>query len=312
MASHGGGILIIERLSKTYKNVEALKGIDVALEEPGVYGFLGPNGAGKSTTFKVISSLVRPTSGRVLVDGVDVQKNPRAAVSCIGVHFDSPAFYPHLSGRHNLDVFNRWLDTAVDSARIDALLSMVGLADAAHRKTGGYSWGMKQRLGLASALLSDPKLVLLDEPTNGLDPSGIADMRRLLPRLARDEGRTVFLSSHRMEEVENVCDHVTIIHEGAIVAAGAPAELAADDGVIEVHCTDADAAAELLRAFDGVEQVDVLTKSRLTVASAETSASRINQFLVERGVAVEQVVHKRESLEQVFFRLTGSADGGEA
>jgi len=300
-------ILVIEKLRKEFRQVVALDGIDITITRPGVYGFLGPNGAGKSTTFRLICSLLRPTAGRVVVDGADVQRDPRRAVSRLGVHFDSPSFYPYLSGRDNLTVFARWLDERVSAERIDELLSLVGLTKAAHRRVAGYSWGMKQRLGLASALLSDPKLVLLDEPTNGLDPSGIADIRRLLPKLAHDEGRTVFLSSHRMEEVETVCDHVTIIHEGSIVASGTPDELASDGEVIEVHCKNASEAAAILNELDGLDSIAVTSAGRLEIRSTGIETSRINQHLIERGIAVEQVIKRRESLEQVFFRLTGTS-----
>ncbi len=299
-------ILVVEKLRKRFGRVVALNDIDIVLDEPAVYGFLGPNGAGKTTTFRLICSLLRPTSGRVIVDGADVQTDPRRAVSRIGVHFDSPSFYPYLSGRDNLVVSSRWLDNVVPASRIDELLSLVGLTDAAGRKVSGYSWGMKQRLGLASALLSDPRLVLLDEPTNGLDPGGIADIRRLLPKLAHEEQRTVFLSSHRMEEVEHVCDHVTIIHEGNIVAAGRPQELASDDDVIEVHCADSRNAARILGGLAGLTDVEIIAPDKLRIHTRDIETSRINQYLIEHGVAVEQVIKRRESLEQVFFRLTGA------
>jgi ABC-2 type transport system ATP-binding protein len=211
-----------------------------------------------------------------------------------------------VSGRDNLIVFSRWLDEVVPASRIDELLALVGLADAAKRRVSGYSWGMKQRLGLASALLSDPKLVLLDEPTNGLDPAGIADIRQLLPKLAHDEQRTVFLSSHRMEEVEHVCDHVTIVHEGNIVAAGRPQELASDDEIIEVHCSDSRNAARILGGLDGLTNIEISAPDTLRIHTKAVETSRINQYLIEHGVAVEQVVKRRESLEQVFFRLTGT------
>lgn len=304
--SANGGILAIEKLRKEFKRVTALDGIDIALDKPGVYGFLGPNGAGKSTTFKLICALLRPTSGRIFVDGIDVQKNTRAAVSKLGVQFDSPGFYPYLTGRDNLSVITRWLDNPPDSGRVDELLAFVGLKDAAHRKVGGYSWGMRQRLGLASALISDPKLVLLDEPTNGLDPAGIADVRRLLPSLARDEGRTVLVSSHRMDEVEQVCDHVTIIHEGQIVAAGTPEELAATEDSIEIRCEDPAAAADCLKQQDGIEEIQVTGARTVLIQAPGLPASRLNELLVGHKIPVEQVMRRRESLEQVFFRLTGT------
>jgi ABC-2 type transport system ATP-binding protein len=300
------GILVIEKLRKEFKRVSALKGIDIVLDKPGVYGFLGPNGAGKSTTFRLICALLRPTSGRILVDGIDVQKNTRAAVSKLGVQFDSPGFYPYLTGRENLTVITRWLDGTPDPGRIDQLLKFVGLENAANRKAGGYSWGMRQRLGLAAALISDPKLVCLDEPTNGLDPAGIADVRRLLPSLARDEGRTILVSSHRMDEVEQVCDHVTIIHEGRIVAAGTPGELAAAEDSIEIRCEDPNAAAEFLRKLDGIAEVQVTGVGTLSIQAPDVPASRINELLVGQKMPVEQVMRRRESLEQVFFRLTNT------
>lgn len=303
--SGAGSILVVDKLRKEFKRVTALDRLDIVLEKPGVYGFLGPNGAGKSTTFKLICALLRPTSGRVLVDGIDVQKDTRRAMSKLGVQFDSPAFYPYLTGRENLTVISRWLDEPVHHGRIAELLAFVGLTNAANRKVGWYSWGMKQRLGLASALISNPKLVLLDEPTNGLDPAGIADVRRLLPALARDEGRTVLMSSHRMEEVEQVCDHVTIIHEGRIVAAGTPGELAGHDDAIEIHCDDPHAAAGLLRELDTVVSTRVTAAHVLEIHAPNTSASHINQHLIGHGIPVEQVMRRRESLENVFFRLTG-------
>lgn len=307
-------ILVVEKLRKEFKQVTALNDIDIVLDKPGVYGFLGPNGAGKTTTFKMICGLLHPTSGRVLVDGIDVARSPREAMTRLGVQFDATSFYSYLSGRDNLLVIARWLDGPIDKGRVDALLDQVGLSDAARRKVGGYSWGMRQRLGLASALLSNPRLVLLDEPTNGLDPAGIADIRALLPRLARDEGRTVFLSSHRMEEVEQICDHVTIIHEGAIAAAGTPDELASPETVVEVHCNDPHGAADIIEKMTGGTEVRVTSASALRVHGGGKTPAEINRHLVEHGVAVEQVFDRGESLEQVFFRLTGerSESGGQS
>jgi len=247
----GTPILVIENLCKQFGSVRALDGIDVALDAPGVYGFLGPNGAGKSTTFKIISTLVKPSAGRVLIGGVDVHKDPRRAVARLGVQFDASAFYPYLTATDNLHVQSLWCDTGIPESRIRELLTQVGLEKAAKRKVGGFSWGMRQRLGLASALLADPLLLLLDEPTNGLDPAGIADMRKLLPKLARDEGRTIFMSSHRMDDVERVCDHVTIISEGSIVAAGRPSELVAGSESLEDVFLRLTRGEEVAAAGDG-------------------------------------------------------------
>lgn len=298
-------ILVIEKLTKVFKGTVALGGIDVVLDGPGVYGFLGPNGAGKSTTFKLIAGLLIPTDGRVLVDGIDVHTHGRDSAARLGVQFDTPAFYPYLSGRDNLRAIERLLGSRADK-KIEGLLSLVGLSKAAGRPAGGYSWGMKQRLSLAATLLSDPKLVLLDEPTNGLDPEGIADIRRLLPEMAHGQGRTVFLSSHRMEEVEQVCDHVTIIHEGKIVGSGKPEDLAAEDNLIEIRCSDPKTAIEILRQVSEVIKVVQTANDRIEVCAPKIRASRINQFLTDQGVTPDEMIVRRESLEEVFFRLTGA------
>jgi ABC-2 type transport system ATP-binding protein len=297
-------ILVVEKLRKDFGPVTALGGIDIILDRPGVYGFLGPNGAGKTTTFKLICSLLRPTAGRVMIEGIDVHTDTREAVANLGILFDATGYYPYLTGRENLQVAARWLGS-VSHGTISDLLSLVKLSDAADRRVSGYSWGMKQRLGMAAALLSDPRLVLLDEPTNGLDPAGIADVRRMLPRMAYDQGRTVFLSSHRMEEVEQVCDHVIIIHEGSIVASGSPAELASKKRWIDIACGNAVAAEAILRRVEGAQKVERMGPHRIRLLSGELDAGRIKQMLAEGGVDAEEVMEKRETLEEVFFRLTG-------
>ena len=267
-------ILSVSGLTKKFGRTTALHGIDFEISEPGVYGFLGPNGAGKSTTFKIICGLLRPSAGRVTINGTDVAADPRTALSQIGMHFDSPAHYPYLTGPQNLRVIARWLGRNLDS-RIDELLELVGLADARSKRVSAYSWGMKQRLSLAAALLSDPRLVMMDEPTNGLDPAGIADVRRLLPKLAYEQGRTVFLSSHRMEEVEQICDHVTIIDKGRIAGSGKPSELASADAWIEVECRAPEQAIEALAGMTQ-QPVERLTTSRFKMFAPGVERRCIN------------------------------------
>lgn len=220
-------ILRVESLSKNFGEVAALRGIDFSLDETGVYGFLGPNGAGKTTTFKIISTLLSPSGGRVLIDGMDVREKTSQALRKIGIQFDSPAFYPYLSGMDNLRVIASWLG-GVRKNRIRELIVMVGLEQSGGKKVGSYSQGMKQRLGIASALLKEPELILMDEPTSGLDPAGIAYIRELLPSLVRDHGCTVMMSSHRLDDVERICDHLIIIHQGEIAASGCTDELAGE------------------------------------------------------------------------------------
>jgi ABC-type multidrug transport system ATPase subunit len=297
-------ILTIEKLKKRFGAVEALRGIDMTLAKPGVYGFLGPNGAGKTTTFKLVCGLLRPTGGRVMIGGVDVQNDAKRAVSKIGVLFDMPAYYPYLTGEENLAVFSRWLGDSTGTG-IGTLLNLVGLADAKGRKVGGYSWGMKRRLGIAAALLSDPQLLLLDEPTSGLDPAGIADVRRLLPHLAWKEGRTILLSSHRMEEVSQICDHITIIHKGSITAAGTPEELSHAEPWIEIECSETERAAGILSELEGIKKLERTGSNSIRILAPELGAGETNSLLVENGIQVRRVAEKRESLEEIFFRLTG-------
>jgi ABC-type multidrug transport system ATPase subunit len=308
MAERGEPILAIEGLRKEFRRLAALKGIDLVLDGPGVYGFLGPNGAGKTTTFKCVCALLRPTAGRVRVGGADVQRETSEAMAKIGVQFDAPAFYPYLSGSENLLVFSKWIGGDCERS-IPELLALVGLAEAGRKKVAAYSWGMKQRLGLASALLADPRLVLMDEPTNGLDPAGIADMRSLLPRLAGERGIAVLLSSHRMDEVEQVCDRVIIIHRGEIVADGAPRALAALESRIEIRCADPLRAVEALRERGDIASIERAGADTVRLFGARATAGEVNRFLVERGILVEQVLEKRESLEEIFFRMTGTGDG---
>ena len=306
MTSHAP-ILEIDGLGKRFGRVTALHGIDITLNEPGVYGFLGPNGAGKSTTFKLICGLLRPTAGSVRIGGVDVQADHRRAVSQIGMHFDSPAHYPYLTGPQNLRVIAQWLGMQLDK-RIQELIDLVGLGDASGKRVAAYSWGMKQRLSLAGALLSDPALVLMDEPTNGLDPAGIADVRRLLPQLAYEQKRTIFLSSHRMEEVEQICDHVTIINEGRIVGAGKPADLASADAWIEVECEDPDAAIAALEMLTK-QAIERLTTQRFKLFAPGVGIDAVEACLNDRGIGFQRVTSRAESLEEVFFRLT--REGGD-
>lgn len=307
MADNGTAMLKVEKLEKRFGQVHALKGIDIVLEKPGVYGFLGPNGAGKTTMFKLIGGLLRPTSGRILIGGIDVRAETAKAVSRLGILFDQPAYYPYLTGRENLTVFNRWMGRE-DQDGADRLLDMVGLGGAGGRKVGGYSWGMKRRLGIAAALLGDPSILLLDEPTNGLDPAGIADMRKLLPHLAWKEGKTVLLSSHRMEEVSQICDHVTIIDKGEIAASGTPAELSTGQPWIEIESPDVDRAVSLLQESGMADEIKRKSAAVIEVLAAGKTASAVNTLLVENGIEVTGVREKRESLEDIFFRLTGGGD----
>ncbi|MFZ1398413.1 MAG: ABC transporter ATP-binding protein, partial [Candidatus Promineifilaceae bacterium] len=227
----------LENVSKTFgrrrKRVEAVRHLSLEVAAGQVFGFLGPNGAGKSTTIRMMMDLIRPSTGTVLLYGRPVQNNP-PLLQKVGALVEGAAFYDFLTGRKNLEVLARTRG-CYDPQRVQTLLAQVGMADRADRKVSGYSTGMKQRLGLAAALLHDPDLVILDEPTNGLDPAGIQDVRLFVRDLVEKQGKTVFLSSHMLSEVEQVCDQVGIISNGRLVQTGNVADLLSSQAMIRLE-----------------------------------------------------------------------------
>jgi ABC-type multidrug transport system ATPase subunit len=297
--------LVIETrmLSKRYgESIVAVDDLELRVRRGEVYGFLGPNGAGKTTTLRMLLGLVRPTSGEAAVLGAP----PGApdGLARIGSMVEAPAFYPYLSGRDNLRVLARY--AGVEDGRVEAVLDEVGLRERADDRFATYSLGMKQRLGVAAALLKDPELLILDEPTNGLDPAGMADMRDFIRALGQG-GRTVVLSSHLMGEVEQVTDRVGVIRAGALVAEGTVEELRGRAG-LRVR---AEPLAEAARLVGGLPGVDGVTNADglLDVTVDTAQAPAINRRLVEAGIAVSELYAQKASLEDVFLELTAS--GGE-
>ncbi len=293
----------LNNLRKTFgrrkRKVEAVRGIDLAVPAGLVYGFLGPNGAGKSTTIRMIMDLIRPSGGEALVYGRNVQKD-HAILQRVGALVEGAAFYNFLTGRRNLEVLAR-TGNAYDAQRIQTLLEQVGLADKADRQVKGYSTGMKQRLGLAAALLNDPDLVILDEPTNGLDPAGIQEMRGFIRDLADERGKTVFLSSHLLGEVEQVCDRVAIINQGEIVSEGRVAELLAGQSSLLLDVDEAERATAVLQPHWSVS----VNGKWLTVTAGRTETPELVQMLVAQNVAIYEIRYQQQSLEQFFLDVTG-------
>jgi ABC-2 type transport system ATP-binding protein len=288
-------VIETEALTKRYGENTAVDRLDLRVRRGEVYGFLGPNGAGKTTTLRMLLGLVRPSSGRAGVLGAPAGQR----LARIGALIEAPAFYPYLSGRDNLRVLAG--HGTVARERIDVVLDEVHLLDRAGDRVAGYSLGMKQRLGVAAALLKDPELLILDEPTNGLDPAGMAEMRTLIRALGQGE-RTVVLSSHLMGEVEQISDRVGVIRSGALVAEGTVDELRGRAG-LRVRAQPLDAARSLLEAFPGVESV-VRSDGVLAVDADPALAADLNRALVTAGVAVSELATERSSLEDVFFELT--------
>jgi ABC-2 type transport system ATP-binding protein len=295
-------------LRKRYGDVAALDGLDLALDEGQVVGLLGPNGAGKTTALRILVGLVKADAGTVRIDGALVDQRWIAGER-VGAMVATPVFYPHLSGAENLRVLAAswgWPRARAD-ARIAAALGLVDLTAAGSRSAKGYSTGMRQRLGIALALLADAPLLILDEPVNGLDPAGIVEIRDLLLELASG-GRTILVSSHLLTEVEKTCDHVTIVDRGRIVASGTPHALAGGGERVEVHllADDLPAARRVLEgAGFGVVQADDPVELWVTGAPDGTTVSRI---LAAVGVHPDGLVRRHDSLEDVFLRLTGATD----
>lgn len=284
-------------LSHVYSANAGVWDINLAVPQGAIYAFLGPNGAGKTTTIRLLLGLLRATRGQVLIDGAPRSEDPRA-VPHIGSMVEGPSLYPHLSGRENLRITALLLGCA--RSQIDDALRTVGLLDAAERLVKQYSLGMRQRLGLALALLGRPRLLVLDEPSNGLDPPGMADMRSLMRTLVREQGITIFLSSHLLDDVEKVATHVGLLHQGRLLAQGELDALRARQ--LRVECSDpARATALLVQAGRAVKQVD----GGLMVDARATEAAAINRELVLAGIDVHALGARHDSLERFFALTTG-------
>ena len=285
-------------LTKRYGGLTAVEGLDLSVRRGEVYGFLGPNGAGKTTTLKMLLGLVRPTGGSARV--LDRDPGTPGGLARIGALVESPAFYPYLSGRNNLKVMARY--SGVPNGRVAEVLDAVELSGRAKSRYKKYSLGMKQRLGVAAALLKDPELLILDEPTNGLDPKGMADMRALIRRLGTGE-RTVLLSSHLLGEVEQVCDRIGVIHKGRLISEGAVADLRGGEALV-VRAEPAEEAAKIAERLEGVERVEA-KDGVLRLTTGPERAAEINAKLVSAGLRVSELRPDERSLEDAFLELTG-------
>lgn len=302
MAASGGPAIVTAGLTKRFGSVNAVDGVDLDVPAGSVYGFLGPNGSGKTTTIRMLLGLVFPTTGtHSLLGSVTASALPR-----VGALVEGPAFHPYLSGRANLvrlDCADVRADPATTPARVDRALDQVGLGPAAGKKYRNYSLGMRQRLGIAAALLQPRELLILDEPTNGLDPQGTREVRSLVLELAR-EGVTVFLSSHLLSEVEQVCSEVGVMSAGRLVWQGSLADLrAGQDPLVRVETPDVGVASNTLTAAGLADVVshDEAVEARIGTASPEDLVAA----LVRAGVRVRGFTVERPSLEQQFVDLTG-------
>ncbi len=289
-------------LSKRYGRLSAVQDLVLEVHRGRVYGFLGPNGAGKTTTIAMALGLIAPTDGHVEMFGLDTREHLSEALHRTGAILEGQAYYPLLSARDNLRV---WAAVSGDvaAARIDEVLELVGLADRSEDKVRTYSQGMKQRLGLAAALLHDPELLVLDEPTNGLDPAGIREFRDLI-RLLAAAGKTVFVSSHLLGEVELMCDDVGIVKNGRLLTQGNVAELLRRGEAMELQATDSLKAVEVLQAIDWVRGV-TSADGRIVVEAPRERAAELSKALADQQVYLSELRPRDSSLEDFFLEVTG-------
>jgi ABC-2 type transport system ATP-binding protein len=305
----GPAPLEVRGLVKRYGELTAVAGVDITVNAGDVYGYLGPNGAGKTTSLRMMLGLIRPSAGTVRLFGRDPQASVHALEGVAGF-VEAPTFYPYLSARRNLDLLAAF-DGGDAARRIDEALETVELTDRAKDRVGGYSHGMRQRLGIAAALLRDPKLLLLDEPATGLDPAGMRDMRLLIAHLA-EQGMTVVLSSHLLAEVEEVCNRVAIVRTGTIVYEGLIADLKRGAGTIyRLQTTDDDRALQVCRAQPGIDEVHV-EHGRIAFKGSERAVAELSQALIEAGALIQALAPQTVTLEDLFFSLTEGTDGHHA
>jgi ABC-2 type transport system ATP-binding protein len=300
MASNDN-VVTTHNLTKRYgASITAVDNLDLEVHRGEVFGFLGPNGAGKTTTLRMLLGLIRPTSGSAIV--AEHRPGDPEGLRRIGSLIESPAFYPYLSGRENLKVMADY--AGVRQMRVNAALEEVDLLDRAKDPFSVYSMGMKQRLAVAAALVKDPELMILDEPTNGLDPQGVVEMRALIRRLGSGD-RTVMLSSHLLNEVQQISDRVAIIRKGKLVAQGTVDELRGEPSIV-VRATPSDAAHRQLDRMLGTAAVTGVDGT-LRLAVDPNRAADINQALVGSGIKVSELRADERTLEEVFLTLTGEA-----
>ncbi len=291
-------VIETRELTKHYGDVTAVDELTLRVRRGEVYGFLGPNGAGKTTTLRMLLGLAKSTSGTATVLGATPGSSE--SLARIGALIESPGFYPFLSGRDNLRVLAK--HAGAPEGRIDLVLDEVALGDRSGDRFATYSQGMKQRLGVAAALLKDPDLLILDEPTNGLDPGGMAEMRSFIRQLGRGR-RTVLLSSHLMGEVEQVCDRVGVIRKGALVREGTVDELRGRVSGLFVRAEPLEEAGRLIEGLAEVEEVTT-HDGALRITADPAAAPIVNRALVGAGIAVSELRPERASLEEVFLELT--------
>ncbi len=305
-------VLVCRGVTKRYGAVAALDAVDLAVGPGQVFGLLGPNGAGKTTLIRMILGLGLPTSGQIHLFGLDLFRRRREILRRVGAVIETPAFFEYLSGLENLRRLTA-LTARVPEKRLLDTLELVGLRHAARKKVGAYSYGMKQRLGIAQALLPDARFLVLDEPTNGLDPNGIAGVRNFIRDLARRRGLTVLVSSHLLAEIEQICDQVAILDHGRLILQAPVCELRNQAARLEVDLAESPQAAAALAETTGAAEVqarDGSNRVTLVYRPPPESVPELVRRLVHAGARILRVEPRHETLEEIFLRLTHNGDSG--
>ncbi|WP_223587861.1 ABC transporter ATP-binding protein [Neobacillus bataviensis] len=293
--------LSVKNLKKVIGRREIIKDLTFDLREGEVFGFLGPNGAGKTTTIRMLVGLIKPTSGSIQICGNNIENHFQEAMTSLGCIVENPELYPYLSGYNNLLHFARMLDDVGDE-RIKEVTELVGLTERIHDKVKTYSLGMRQRLGIAQALLGKPKVLILDEPTNGLDPAGIREMRQFIRFLAEEEGLSVLVSSHLLSEIQLLCDRVAIISKGVIIRVDTVQQLLENRERVVWHIDPFEKGKQVLSSLTSIEEKDDRT---ILTEFDEKKTPEWNKRLVEAGVSVIEINRKMPVLEDLFLELTG-------
>ncbi|MEZ5016761.1 MAG: ABC transporter ATP-binding protein [Flavipsychrobacter sp.] len=301
-------IIEAKGLSKSFGSFQAVDDLSFSVEKGDVYGFLGQNGAGKSTTIRMITGLIKPSSGEVYINGQRFSNNNRSLLKHVGAIIERPDMYGFLSGLDNLKMFAKMSKVPIARSRIGEVLEIVGLSGRENDKVKAYSQGMKQRLGIAIALIHNPDLLILDEPTNGLDPQGIAEMRNLIVSLSKEHGKTILISSHLLYEIEQVANRMLIIHKGQKVVEGAVKELLnPNDTLMEIKMLPDDEVVNKLEKTQWGEYIKEMNSSSIVLKMHPRKMPALNKMLVAEGVHVLEI-RSKHSLEAYFLSLTSNAD----
>ena len=295
-------ILEIKKLKKRFRDIEAVKNVNLNVNKGDIFGFLGPNGAGKSTTIRMILGLVHPDQGQIRINGFDINKDYKKALQYVGTMVETPKFYEYLTGYQNLKLVAN-LYKNVKHVDINKSLKKVGLMDRGKSKVETYSVGMKQRLGLARALLNNPELVILDEPTSGLDPQGKKEIRELIQQLAIDQEITFFICTHLLNEVEQICNRVAILQDGEIISNRFVKEVE-NKKWVEFYTSQKSEAEIMLKDCNSIFDLNI-SKNGIQIFTIESEIEKINQQLNNRGIKVKYIIPHVESLEDYYLKETG-------